>query len=263
MPLRIGTFNLGIEQDMLLNTFARKHLANYQRIMERLVGEGELDVLACCEVGGHRRGPSAAGIDLAEALPGLDAVHRNVGAYTITYEIQHQGRPAAALQRGVKLQTEPVVVSLATTEAQYAHKVDPHFVVTEFKVARDPLWATFTTLLVGQLHVRTPSGKGSPSIEHRQRIVKAATDYLEMRQTGGAGQPAVPNVVLVGDPNLTGPLGRAIHQRAEGEPAITDWQTATATAGRGGRLALVPWLHCHAFRHLRGRVLRRKGHAQR
>ena len=247
VPLRIGTFNLGISQDMLMNTFVKKHRAKYQHIMERLVCEGELDVLACCEVGGHRQGPSAANIGLAEALEGLAAVHRTVGAYTITYTTPMpppQGSPAAALQRGVELQTEPVVVRLQTepvvvsldkAEAHYAHKVDPHFVVTEFKVARDPLclWG-LTTLLVGQLHVRTPSGKKSPSIEQRQRIVKAATDYLEMRQIGGAGQPAVPNVVLVGDPNLTGPLGRAIHQRAEGAPAITDWQTATTTAGRRG-----------------------------
>ena len=229
VPLRIGTFNLGISQDMLMNTFVKKHRAKYQRIMERLVCEGELDVLACCEVGGHRQGPSAANIDLAEALEGLAAVHRTVGAYTITYTTPMpppQGSPAAALQRGAELQTEhlvvgiqtePVVVSLDKAEAHYAHKVDPHFVVTEFKVARDPLClSVLTTLLVGQLHVRTPSGKKSPSVEQRQRIVKAATDYLEMRQIGGAGQPAVPNVVLVGDPNLTGPLGRAIHQRAEG-----------------------------------------------
>ena len=230
VPLRIGTFNLGISQDMLMNTFVKKHRAKYQHIMERLVCEGELDVLACCEVGGHRRGPSAAGIDLAEALRGLAAVHRTVGAYTITYTTPMPpppGSPAAALQRGaelqtehlvVRIQTEPVVVRLDTAEADYAHKVDPHFVVTEFKVARDPLCMRgLTTLLVGQLHVRTPhNNKKSPSIEQRQRIVKAATDYLEMRQIGGAGQPAVPNVVLVGDPNLTGPLGRAIHQRAEG-----------------------------------------------
>ena len=52
-----------------------------------------------------------------------------------------------------------------------------------------------------------------------------ATEFLEMRQTGGAGQLAVPTAVLVGDPNLTAGHGRQIHQRAEGGPAIPDCQT--------------------------------------
>ena len=60
---RVGTFNVGITQDMLTGRHQNKRLSTLERVVQTLVSEGQLDLLCLCEVGHHKQGFETAGID--------------------------------------------------------------------------------------------------------------------------------------------------------------------------------------------------------
>ena len=65
--LRLGTFNCGIDQNMLT---IRKHQRNLRRIISNAFYDG-CHLLALCEVGGHKQGLESAGIVPSEIVKGV------------------------------------------------------------------------------------------------------------------------------------------------------------------------------------------------
>ncbi len=63
--VRIGSFNLGIQQEMLISSKRSRHLQKTEDIITICVQEG-VHFINLCEFGGHRRGPSEAGISLLD-----------------------------------------------------------------------------------------------------------------------------------------------------------------------------------------------------
>ena len=54
LKVRIGTFNFGMDQTMFQDKpFRNKHQANFQRVLAKLIRDGNLDMCFGCEVGGH------------------------------------------------------------------------------------------------------------------------------------------------------------------------------------------------------------------
>ena len=193
VTFRLGTFNFGISQDMLgQNAFQKRHKKNLSRVVQRAIDEGELDMCAGCEVGSYKLGLGAACINIEDVLAPI--LPKNAQAQTVQNYLAMWGI-AAVSQRCVpslSLHTEPIVVQLSSDA------LEPQLVISIFEVTLGDL-AGFA--LLGQLHVRTPSNKSTPSIATRQRMVREAMRHMESTQRDYACNPGA--LVLVGDPNLT------------------------------------------------------------
>ena len=63
MTVRVGSFNFGVDQKMLLpEPWERRHEENFRRVCEDLVDFGNLDILFGCELGGSGEGFRCASI---------------------------------------------------------------------------------------------------------------------------------------------------------------------------------------------------------
>jgi len=60
--LRIGSFNVGIDQNMLKSKKVRQYLNKVEDIIAACVQDAGLHIMNLCELGGHLEGLSAAGI---------------------------------------------------------------------------------------------------------------------------------------------------------------------------------------------------------
>ena len=64
--VRIGTYNVGVFQQMLTSKKLRNVIADLRRVTHTCVTEGELDIMCFCEFGGHLEGPADAGIFIGD-----------------------------------------------------------------------------------------------------------------------------------------------------------------------------------------------------
>ena len=55
--LRIGSFNVGIDQNMLEGKEAGKYILKVEDIITTCVQDGGLHIMNLCELGGHKQGP--------------------------------------------------------------------------------------------------------------------------------------------------------------------------------------------------------------
>ena len=60
--VRVGTFNIGVDQQMLRGKSAAKYLHKIDDILATCVSQGCLDIMWLSELGGHRQGMAAANI---------------------------------------------------------------------------------------------------------------------------------------------------------------------------------------------------------
>ena len=60
---RIGSFNLGIDQNMLTGRRKAQYMLKVEEIITTCVQEAGLHIMNTCEFGGHPQGLSAAGLD--------------------------------------------------------------------------------------------------------------------------------------------------------------------------------------------------------
>ena len=60
---RIGSFNVGVFQDMLTGRKFKFYLREVEDIITTCVQDAQLDIMNLCEFGGHLQGLSAAGLD--------------------------------------------------------------------------------------------------------------------------------------------------------------------------------------------------------
>ena len=83
---RIGSFNVGIDQNMLTSKKAARYVNKVQEIIATCVQDTGLHIMNLCEFGGHQQGLSAAGID-ASAMPifqGRDAPYVRINNNYLT-----------------------------------------------------------------------------------------------------------------------------------------------------------------------------------
>ena len=212
VKIRLGTFNVGIMQSMLSSDKSlRKVTRNLNRIIEKCVLYGDLDVMSMCEVGSHLEGMSAAGISPGDLLKGrIDyAASQN---YLSCWNFN-----ADAGQLGFQQLRPPKMISLYA----WSMRCDPQLNVQVFSQSELQGGLTVTAKLVqGNLHIRTPHGSHTPSILTRKRIAEQALTLLEAaerlekeRHHDDASQPVV--CVLLGDTNLL---------KSEGEEAVQPLQ---------------------------------------
>ena len=152
--LRLGSFNFGVEQNQL-QSGKPKELGRLLHALggkvARCVLDANLDFLFGCEVGGHRAGLPAAGLEYRNVL--LDAFGTDVQAealqnYTAAWNLGRRVSESFVLRKNksevVKLQS-----SLFTAQC---HALDPQLAMWCFQVV-DHSQARFGFLIVGDLHV--------------------------------------------------------------------------------------------------------------
>ena len=159
---------MGAEQNMLGK---QNHVDNIRRVCRKSLEEGHLHCFFGCEVGSHRQGFAAACTDaqtvLADALPSgwKASVPEN---YLSAWNESNSG---AKLKK-----TKTAMYTLASPS------LDPRLILHTFDVIADAAQLgdshVLGHMLVGQLHIRTPSGK-CPSIKTKQRLVEEAMTILQ------------------------------------------------------------------------------------
>ena len=130
--------------------------------------------------------------DLLQDFTGIEAQGISVQNYIATW-----GCPREDLQETlhIHLDGQPRLIRLNSSEA-----LEPQLVIYIFVVSseKDNL---IGYLVVGNLHIRTPTTEKTPSFKTRYRLINEATDKIEEILFGGALQPAAG--VLLGDLNVT------------------------------------------------------------
>jgi len=207
VKLRLGSFNVGINQNQFKTTKAmRKVMQHLDRIIHKCVMDGVLDMISVCEVEGHLQGMPAAGIsagDLSVLARGA-IQYSNVQNYLSCWNFK-----ADASQPGLQQLRPPQMHRLSASAT-----CDPQFEVQVFSYSGQ------AKLVQGNLHIRTPNNAPSPSIATRRRVVEQALRMLDgvaklekERVNDDASQPVV--CVLLGDTNLS---------KSEGDEAVQPLQ---------------------------------------
>ena len=167
VKVNVGSFNLGLHQLQIESTrFPTSTLPNFRRIIAKGFEEGDLHLLNLCEVGGHKQGLPAGCINAASVVDGaLNKDEYGTHAVQAYMSIWHNtGHPGGTLLT----KREMNVISLESLSSV----IDPQLVVTTYAVTTHGLQAE-GILIVGQLHIRIPTGK-SVAITTKMHILPAA-----------------------------------------------------------------------------------------
>ena len=229
--MQLISFNFGIHQDMLkAGPWRRRHSQKFGELMDTFSEDYNADVVLGCEVGGHKEGMTK------ENQKSLKTTNLNV---TCT-----QNYITALNQRGITTQLlrEPLVTALAGTTA-----LDTQLVLTAVQAIQGTKKAAIT--IIGNMHIRTPSGKNVPTIATKQRLVREAlrklVDYGDMvEQAVPASERPGSVLLLVGDCNLNEVLARqAVASlqpgRVKGEKASDIWRVKPTRNGLSGDLCFL------------------------
>ena len=143
--LRIGSFNAGIDQNMLKSKKAQQYVHKLEDIITACVQDAGLHIMNFCEVGGHRQGLPKAGIHghdvkIFRHQPRVAAPSVIINDNYLTV----YGFDADATQHGVK------AVDHSKTYKLSCEQCDPELVVHHFQNGAG------VQLLLGNLHIRTP-----------------------------------------------------------------------------------------------------------
>ena len=139
--MQLISFNFGIHQDMLkAGPWRRRHSQKFGELMDTFSEDYNADVVLGCEVGGHKEGMSE------EHAKSLKTTNLNVTC--------RQNYITALNQSGITTQLlrEPLVTALAGTTA-----LDTQLVLTAVQAIQGTKKAAIT--IIGNMHIRTPSGK--------------------------------------------------------------------------------------------------------
>ena len=171
--LNFGTFNCGMQQEMLTNT---KHSNNLKRVIAKAVGERDLHIVTLCEVGGHKKGLRAAAMwaqDLVREVLNRHYTAISCQAYMATWQATTE--PADDTGVTSTLLAGPTVVELSSPA------LEPQLVVMVFAIAAAEHPDKHGLLISGNLHIRTPTGQKTQTIATKKRITKQALRALEGR----------------------------------------------------------------------------------
>ena len=204
VSVTLGTFNFGINQDMLGDHAFVKHGPKLGRVLRKMIVTGGLDLCFGCEVGGHRQGLSARNIDLWEIL------HHEVGECCTEVQAGYICCWGFALGR---VRTDGASQPVARIHRMHGELKrltlgnDIILAVNHFKVTPS-CGAGVSVLIVGNMHIEC--GKKAPKVERKVRIVEEALREME---SSGSAQGAV--MVLCGDCNLAEEAARRATQNLQ------------------------------------------------
>ena len=237
VPVRVGTFNLGLHQEQIGSTqFPRKALKKVCRVVAKGFEEGNLHLLNLCEVGGHKQGLEANNISPSRVTDG--ALVQGYGSQT------KQAYLSIWHERGAQ---QPGGVSLNPLQSVEVHPIpatlpfDAQLVVSTYAVTKYASKAS-GILICGQLHIRAPNDMKSPGgaklIEARQKVVRQAFKILEKASNNFPIQRTV--AVLCGDVNLYQADADACCQVQKGVSDVhTHWHTETSNEALLGDVAFI------------------------
>ena len=149
--LRLGSFNFGIDQNQLLikkPTKKQKFLETLCGIVARAVVTGELDLFFGQEVGGHREGLAAAGLNYREILRsafGEDWQAQALQNYTAVWNVVSETFV-------LHMMSSDVVLLCSRRFTQQCDALEPQLAMWGFKVLVSAQ-GRYGYLIVGNLHV--------------------------------------------------------------------------------------------------------------
>ena len=188
--IRIGSFNIGVDQDMLTSRNYKTVLQKVEHVITVCVQDSALDIMCLCALGGHKQGfdecrppirPEDMKIFQTSPPPSVSVNNNYLAAW---------GFIAGTSQFGVEKVTD-----CCRTIYLNSGICEPEMVVHKLQ-NRDGV-----TLVLANLHIRIPSG-ALVTRKTKQRVILEAMTLLDGFPThDSAAQPVVR--VLVGDCNLT------------------------------------------------------------
>ena len=183
---RVGSFNIGVYQDMLNGKNAMHSVDYTERIIKECVAKGRLHVMNLCELGGHRQGLEAADINPLDMkiFTGPAAFYFSIqDNYLTVWGLNHD-----APHFDVRSTGAPQLFALRSEICQ------PDLIMHTF------ISSIGVRLIQGNLHIRIPHKK-KVKTSQRQFIVKQALKQLENEALqDSATQPVA--LLLVRDCNL-------------------------------------------------------------
>ena len=212
--LRLGSFNLGVNQSMFTGKNVRKVLDKISDVVATCVQEPGLHMFSFCELGGHGMGLQVANIDYRDMKVFKEDIDAQVSAnYMTAWNLA-----ADASQLSVRPTGTPTIYNLSRGYIYAPKDAEPEFVVMTFHVGAD------AGLIHGNLHIPTSRrhvttfcNRRRLPLATRRRLLAEALRILESTppptDSDGAAQPVA--YVLVGDPNLS---------KAEAEIAVQAFQ---------------------------------------
>ena len=227
MNINLGTFNFGINQDMLGDRAFRRHRPNLQRVFGKLIDSADLDMCFGCEVGGHKQGLRAQKIELQDILAPVVGKCSTVVQYGYVgcwnFAPNDSAGDASQLAAQI-LHTQSCTVTIpASAEILLA--------INHFKV-QPPGGGAECELIVGNMHIEC--GKKAPNEAAKCRIVSLALRALEDRSV--ASHPVV--MVLCGDCNLAEEAAKRATQKlqptADAATYLNTWIVQPALGGKSG-----------------------------
>ena len=144
VPMCLGSYNFGIDQQMLQSVKSSDWHRKMISVVEKAVNESNIDFLFGNEVGGHREGLPAVGLSYWDVLAPAFGPHVEAEAL-LNY--------TAAWKFGPGNATAPVVHkkrSLIISLEAHKDKLEPQLAMWVFEVTHE---ARFGFLVVGCLHV--------------------------------------------------------------------------------------------------------------
>ena len=238
---RIGSFNVGIHQDMLTGTHKRKSMRKVERVITICVTDVGLHIMNLCGLGGHRQGLSAANISALDMkiFQGTEEYQGSPSVSINSNYLTSWGFDADTTQFGIKA-TRPSKTYWLSSDI-----CEPELVVHSFENGVGVI------LILGNLHVRTPH-EVNVSTKLKQRILTEALETLESEVPfDSTTQPVV--LVLVGDCNLSiepaedATLPLQPHETGNESNWRTVWQVHTTTAALSGDLIFVKGANAMSF----------------
>ena len=162
--INIGSFNIGIYQDMLTCRGAQEYIDQTEDIITTCVKVGRLHIMNLCELGGHRQGFAAANINALDMR-----IFRGTAAASVSVDSNYLtawGFDADTPQFGVRA-TRPSKTFWLTSKV-----CEPELIVHAFEKG------VGLRLILGNLHIRVPHEK-KVKTGQKQKIVTEALRQLE------------------------------------------------------------------------------------
>ena len=228
--LRIGSYNVGIQQNMLASKNVQSICKHLGEIIATCVEEWGLHIMNFCEVGGHMQGLHKAGINIRDLTifessdgPRVSVQHNYLTAWNFEADAEQ-----------AYVQETQAAVRHTLSEGGFEWELVLH------------CFQTISGVRVRQanFHIRTPHGKKSPKRSLRQRVLCEALKLLGRPQlSDGVSQPVVE--ILLGDVNLD---RDAVEESLHGLQLFTDdayklWHVHTTLAAKSGDLVIVRGAH--------------------
>ncbi len=227
--LNVGCYSVGMHQQMFRKS---KNIDILKGILAKGFENGCLHLLGLCEVGGHKLGIKASGIQprslVSDMLHGEEYRALDVQDYVSVWRQSDVCQPGGLALR---------LFDWPTTVPIYGYpSVEPILVIWDFRVAIPGVDGRLGRLVHGQLHIRAPS-RETLSEKTKMKITRAALAELERKADDGAIPPVV---VLTGDIKLHKSQASSVIESDDSECGLHGhWSVVSSSTAYPGDVAFV------------------------